>query len=179
MVQGLRPGVRVIELGAGTGTVTRAILDAGVRPEDLLIIEKNAEFSRFLSRRFPGVAVANADALELGRHLGHLSGPADFVISGLPLVLFSAAERMRLLSQALAALAPDGVFHQFSYIGRFPIGRAQLGAVGAESSLMGFAAFNIPPAFVYRLCRSAAPQASRESRLDALTGGLRLDTPAG
>ena len=35
MATGLEPGARVVELGAGTGTLTEAILDRGVLPEDL------------------------------------------------------------------------------------------------------------------------------------------------
>src|SRR5262245_13441129 len=52
MASGLRPGARVIELGAGTGTVTQALLDSGVRPEDLYLVERDHHFLGILERRF-------------------------------------------------------------------------------------------------------------------------------
>ena len=60
MVADVGPGSRVIELGAGTGVVTQAILDAGVSPEDLIVIEQNEEFAELLKARFPEVTVVRA-----------------------------------------------------------------------------------------------------------------------
>lgn len=39
MVIGMGPGAKVVELGGGTGSVTQAILNSGVSPQDLLVIE--------------------------------------------------------------------------------------------------------------------------------------------
>jgi phosphatidylethanolamine/phosphatidyl-N-methylethanolamine N-methyltransferase len=165
LVTGVRPGARVIELGGGTGTVTQAILDAGVNRDDLLVLEKDATFAKFLKRRFPGVKIINADAVTLDRYAGELSGPADFVISGLPLLLFSNAEKTRLLEHVFAALAPTGRFHQFSYVARCAVPAENLRALGARASLIGVAPFNVPPAFVYRLRRSAAGADAQQSLL--------------
>jgi len=52
----------VIELGAGTGTVTQALLGAGVRQDRLLIVERNPPMAAFLRQRFPGVRVIEGDA---------------------------------------------------------------------------------------------------------------------
>jgi phospholipid N-methyltransferase len=165
LVTGVRPGARVIELGGGTGTVTQAILDAGVNREDLLVLEKDAGFAKFLKRRFPGVKVIKADAVTLDQYAGELSGPADFVISGLPLLLFSNEEKTQLLEHVFAVLAPTGRFHQFSYVARCAVPAAHLRALGARASLIGVAPFNVPPAFVYRLRRSVAGEQSDRSLL--------------
>ena len=165
LVTGVRPGARVIELGGGTGTVTQAILDAGVSREDLLVLEKDATFAKFLKRRFPGVKIINADAVTLDRYAGELSGPADFVISGLPLLLFSGAEKAQLLEHVFAALAPTGRFHQFSYVARCAVPAENLRALGACASLIGVALFNVPPAFVYRLRKSVAGAQPEQSLL--------------
>ena len=156
LVTGIRPGARVIELGGGTGTVTQAILDAGVQREDLLVLEKDAGFAKFLKRRFPDVKVINADAVTLDQYASELSGPVDFVISGLPLLLFTSEERTQLLENVFKVLAPTGRFHQFSYVARCPVSAEQLNALGARTTMIGVAPFNVPPAFVYRLRRSAA-----------------------
>jgi len=165
LVTGVRPGARVIELGGGTGTVTQAILDAGVRPEDLIVLEKDAGFAKFLTRRFENVQIINADALDLDRYASRLSKPADFVISGLPLLLFSDDERAQLLDRAFSVLAENGRFHQFTYGARCPVSPERLRELGARATLIGVAPFNVPPAFIYRLRKGAAAERARPSAL--------------
>ncbi len=153
MVADIAPGSRVIELGAGTGALTRAILACGVAPADLLAIEQNEAFSEMLRKRFPGVAVITDNASALTRHAHVLPGPADFVVSGLPLLLFTPGRKLRLLHRVFSALSEQGAFHQFTYGGRCPVERAVLRRLGLEASLLRFTPMNVPPAFVYRLRR--------------------------
>jgi phosphatidylethanolamine/phosphatidyl-N-methylethanolamine N-methyltransferase len=154
MTAGLAPGARVVELGAGTGTLTQAILERGVHSSDLHIVEQNESFADLLHRRFPACTVVAGDAERLARHLQALRGSADFVISGLPLLLFSVSRKARVLQQALTVLARSGCIHQFTYGGRCSISRGLLARYGVRASLLGVAALNIPPAFVYRLKRA-------------------------
>ena len=153
MVADIVPGSRVIELGAGTGAVTRAILESGVSAADLLVIEQNEAFSEMLRKRFPGIGVITGNALGLNRHAGALPGPADFVVSGLPLLLFTPGRKLRLLHQVFSVLTEEGAFHQFTYGGRCPIQRAVLQRLGLKATLLRFTPINVPPAFVYRLQR--------------------------
>ena len=153
MVSDIGPGSRVIELGAGTGVFTQAILDAGVAPSDLIVVEQNEEFVDLLKERFPGVTVIKANAISMRQHIGSLNGPADFVVSGLPLLLFPARRKVRLLSEAFRALRPGGYFHQFTYGGLCPVSRSVLQLLGLEASFLRFTLFNLPPAFVYRIQR--------------------------
>ena len=62
---------RVIELGGGTGAITRALLEAGIRDEDLLVLELNEELHAHLHLRFPRVPVLLGDARELAQLAGH------------------------------------------------------------------------------------------------------------
>ena len=153
MVADIVPGSRVIELGAGTGALTRAILDSGVNASDLLVIEQNEAFSEMLRKRFPDVAVITGNALGLNRHAGTMTGPADFVVSGLPLLLFTPGRKLRLLHQVFSVLTEEGAFHQFTYGGRCPVERAVLRRLGLEATLLRFTPLNVPPAFVYRMQR--------------------------
>jgi phosphatidylethanolamine/phosphatidyl-N-methylethanolamine N-methyltransferase len=152
MATDVAPGAKVLELGAGTGTVTAALLAKGVRPSDLHLVECNRELVRILERRFPRCQVIAADALELD---AHFSSPSqfDFVISGLPLLLFSVEQRVKVLQQVLALLRPTGRLHQFTYGGRCPIDRDLRRTLRVDSELLGIAALNLPPAFVYQLTR--------------------------
>ena len=154
MAMNLSPGARVVELGAGTGTVTQAILDSGVKPEDLYVVEQHEGFASMLRRRFPRSPVIQADATELAEHVGAIRGCVDYVISGLPLVLFSSEQKHRLLAQAFEVLRPGGVLRQFTYGGRCPVGRDLRAKLKVESSLIGIVPLNLPPAFVYRFFRA-------------------------
>lgn len=153
MAAGVRPGARVVELGAGTGTLTKALLQAGVAPCDLYVVEQNRRFAATLTRKFPLCEVVVGDALSLVKHLGALAGAVDFVISGLPLLLFSTAQKRRLLEQSFSLLGPRGCVHQFTYGGRCPVPRALLRELALRKTLIGISPWNLPPAFVYKIDR--------------------------
>jgi phospholipid N-methyltransferase len=70
MARGLDETARVIERGAGTGTVTQALLDAGVKPENLYLVERDQHFLGILARRFPNCPLVAADALHLAKAEG-------------------------------------------------------------------------------------------------------------
>ena len=161
MARDVGAGARVVELGAGTGTVTAALLAKGVAPADLHLVERDPQFVKILKRRFPRCQVVAADALELDRPLE--AGAFDFVISGLPLLCFSPDKRSRLLRQGLRLLKPQGKMHQFTYAGRCPIDREARAELRVDSVLLGIAALNLPPAFVYRFTPRAAPPARSQA----------------
>ncbi|MGO7675715.1 rRNA adenine N-6-methyltransferase family protein, partial [Rhizobium ruizarguesonis] len=60
-----RSGLPVIELGPGTGAITKAILGRGVRQENLVAIEYSTDFHKHLQRTYPGVHFINGDAFDL------------------------------------------------------------------------------------------------------------------
>jgi phospholipid N-methyltransferase len=153
MATDLDPNARVVELGAGTGTLTQAILDRGVQPRNLYLVEQNAAFARILRMRFPAATVIEADAELLSQQLGALAGTVDYVISGLPILWFNKAKKTRILDGAFALLRPAGRFHQFTYLGRPPVGNRLLAELNLKEKLLGIAPFNLPPAFVYRFVR--------------------------
>jgi phospholipid N-methyltransferase len=145
---------RVVELGAGTGTLTAALLEGGVAPGNLYLVERDAQFVKILERRFPRCQVISADALALDGHLA--AGSFDFVISGLPLLCFSPEKRYRAMQQALQLLKAHGRLHQFTYAGRCPVDKDLRALLRVDSRLLGVAPLNLPPAFVYRLTRRAS-----------------------
>ena len=152
---------RVVELGAGTGVFTRALLAAGVTPENLLVVELNAALAELLQQRLPRVSVVCADA----RHLDTLvSGHAHFgqgakldaVVSGLGMLSMSSALRTEILRAAFATLSETGRFIQFTYGPVSPVRRRERDALGLRVSRAGFAVRNLPPAnvFVYERLHS-------------------------
>jgi phospholipid N-methyltransferase len=140
----------VLELGAGTGTVTEALLANGVAPDDLYLVERDRQLVKILQRRFPRCHVVATDALELDLPCD-AEGSFDFVVSGLPLLCFSPDKRYRALQRALQMLKPRGQLHQFTYAGRCPVDKDLRALLRVDSALLGIVPLNLPPAFVYRL----------------------------
>src|SRR5208282_5048582 len=63
-----RPGI-VVELGAGTGVITAALLAAGLPAERLIVIERDEVLHRLLQKRFPELLVIRDDAANLRAQL--------------------------------------------------------------------------------------------------------------
>ena len=140
----------VIELGPGTGPVTEALVEHGVDPARLILVEFNPVFCRMLRTRFPAATVVQGDAYRLRRLLETIvREPAAAVVSGLPLVTKPLRTRLRLIADAMTLLAPSAPFVQFTYAMVPPIPKA-LSGIRAEASELIW--LNLPPArvWVYR-----------------------------
>jgi phospholipid N-methyltransferase len=152
-----RDAKSVVEIGAGTGAVTQALLDGGVPAGGLLVVERNPELAALLSRRFPEVEVIRGDAFDLeGVVSGADSvrpGRVDAVVSGLGLVTVDRDRQRRLLGQAFRLLRPAGRFVQFTYSPVLPVSRETLAELGLCSRRAAFSLLNLPPASVYVLTR--------------------------
>jgi phosphatidylethanolamine/phosphatidyl-N-methylethanolamine N-methyltransferase len=139
----------VIELGPGTGPVTEALVDHGVDPARLVLVEFNPTFCKLLKQRFPQADVVHGDAYRLRDALTHYTRhEAAAIVSGLPLMTKPRRTRLRLLSDALALLKPDAPFVQFTYAVVPPI--PKLAGLTVEASERIW--LNLPPArvWVYR-----------------------------
>jgi phosphatidylethanolamine/phosphatidyl-N-methylethanolamine N-methyltransferase len=142
----------VIELGPGTGPVTEAMVEQGVDPARLVLVEFNPDFCRLLRTRYPAATVVQGDAYRLRRLLENIvREPAAAIVSGLPLVTKPTRTRLRLISDAMALLSPGAPFVQFTYAMLPPIPKALTGIKGEASELIWL---NLPPArvWVYRGC---------------------------
>jgi phosphatidylethanolamine/phosphatidyl-N-methylethanolamine N-methyltransferase len=112
---------RILEVGPGTGAVTRHIISA-MQPLDRLdLVELNQSFVRRLEQRFQGDPLFQPVA-ERTRilHCPVEEMPQDsaygLIVSGLPLNNFSAALVERILRVLLNFLEPGGTFSFFEYI---------------------------------------------------------------
>ncbi len=140
----------VVELGPGTGAVTEALVEQGIDPARLVLVEFNASFCRLLRSRYPEATVIQGDAYGIRRLLGGLlREPAAAVVSGLPLVTKPLKMRVRLLSEALGLMKPGAPFVQFTYAMVPPIPKRAIGATSEASERIWM---NLPPArvWVYR-----------------------------
>ncbi|MGA2945688.1 MAG: methyltransferase [Xanthobacteraceae bacterium] len=140
----------VVELGPGTGPVTEALVEAGVSPSRLVLVEFNPSFCRILQSRYPEATLVQGDAYSIRRLLETLLiEPAAAVVSGLPLVTKPIRERWRLIRDAFDLMVPGAPFVQFTYSVASPLPK-RLGGFTAEASERIW--MNLPPArvWVYR-----------------------------
>jgi len=139
----------VIELGPGTGPITEALVEHGVDPARLVLLEFNPAFCELLRRRFPAATVIQGDAYSLRNSLSEIARhEAAAIVSGLPLMTKPLPVRLRLLREAFALLKADAPFVQFTYAVVPPIPRLAGMAVEASERIW----LNLPPArvWVYR-----------------------------
>ena len=140
----------VVELGPGTGPITTALVERGVDPSRLVLLEYSPNFCALLRERFPQATVVQGDAYALREALTNvLRHPAAAVISGLPLVTKPMRTRVKLLREAFHALAPRAPFIQFTYSVAPPIPKSLPGITTEASERIWM---NVPPArvWVYR-----------------------------
>src|ERR1017187_5844281 len=112
------PESYVLELGPGTGAVTQALIERGLREERLEAIENNPKMARLLRQRFPRAHIITGDAWQLDVLLRECHEPIESVgavISSLPLLNFTPSECGTLVEKILAILDHGGKWVQYSY----------------------------------------------------------------
>jgi phosphatidylethanolamine/phosphatidyl-N-methylethanolamine N-methyltransferase len=140
----------IIELGPGTGPVTEALVNQGIDPARLVLVEFNPVFCRLLRSRYPQATVVQGDAYRLKHLLGSLlREPAAAVVSGLPLFTKPMRTRLRLITDAFGLLLPQAPFIQFTYAVVSPIPKTLAGVRARPTERIWL---NLPPAqvWVYR-----------------------------
>ena len=150
-----QPSEVIVELGPGTGAFTRELLSQGVDPANLILVEFNKEFVKFLEGEFPAVRIvkgAGQDLPQLLKALGQ--GPVKKIISGIPLRSMKPGDREQIAKAVAAVLEPGGMFVQFSYFKASPLPKSVAVEVGLLGDCVGTAKNNVPPAFVWQYTKS-------------------------
>lgn len=144
-------GLPVLELGPGTGAITKAILQHGVTPQKLYSIEYSQDFYEKLLRDFPDVNFFNGNAFDLKGSLGEAYNQQfDCVISAVPMLNFPMEARIALLDELLSLLPKGRPVIQISYGPVSPIiAKPDLYTIKHFS----FVVRNIPPAQLWSYTR--------------------------
>ena len=140
-------GGPVIELGAGTGRITQAIIDRGVPVEMIHSIEMNPVFCDRLRADFPGLNVYQMSAGDVGDL--PVEG-AQAVVSGLPLLSMPYDLQNAILGGTFKQVGPTGSYIQFTYGPKPPIRAEIRDAMGLTWTTSRKIWGNLPPARVYR-----------------------------
>src|SRR5438270_2947930 len=163
---------RVLEVGPGTGAVTREIVRQ-LRPDDRLdIVEINAAFVEVIRRRFheePAFRRRGPLCRIIHAPIQEVAGEAvyDFLISGIPLNNFAVPLVEDIFRSYRRLLRPEGRLSYFEYAAVRDLKRALMPAdrerLTALSVLLGekirryqvaeeLVVFNVPPAVARHLC---------------------------
>lgn len=155
---GLEAAELVVELGAGTGAFTTAIVDQLAPEARFIALELNPRLAESLEKTFAPeeVEVVCESAEYLCDLLGDDGvGGVDAIISSLPWVCFNAQTQRAILQEVRRALRPGGRFSTFAYAHAawLPSGlkfRRELRSVFPECEILPIVWRNLPPAFIYR-----------------------------
>jgi phosphatidylethanolamine/phosphatidyl-N-methylethanolamine N-methyltransferase len=141
------PDEAVLELGAGTGVVSRALLESGIPPERLFVVEIEPTMVRHLRQVLPGVNVIEGDARSLADLIPSAwHGRIGSVICGIPMVLLSLDDQRRLVA-GIDTVAPGRGFLHFSYCVTSPLSESKLRLAAFRAA---WTPLNFPPASVWR-----------------------------
>ena len=142
---------RILELGPGTGSFTRALLEKGVPEENLVLLEQSSDFTTHLRNSFPKATVICGDAKDVVAILRPLGiEEVNEIVSGIPLNAMGGRLRRIICDEAFKLLRLGGSFVQVSYLPRCSIPNNVMAAHSAKKIYCGLALGNIPPGFVWR-----------------------------
>ena len=106
----------LVELGPGTGSFTRVLLERKKKETRLIAFEINDEMADFCAENFPEVELVRGSAENLVAYLAEQKiDQVDAVVSGLPFANFPVPVQAKILDGVAASLKPGGLFLGFTY----------------------------------------------------------------
>jgi phosphatidylethanolamine/phosphatidyl-N-methylethanolamine N-methyltransferase len=143
------PGI-IIELGAGTGPVTDALIESGVSPKRLWVIERESALCTILSAQFPALTIWCEDATHLKRLWQEQGEPRiAAIVSSLPMMSLPKRVKETIQSQMAELLDEGGVIIQFTYGAKSPLDKTRLRQHGITGKRVKTILTNVPPAHVW------------------------------
>ena len=136
----------VLELGGGTGSLTRGLIRAGCPPGRIIALEREPGLAKILRRKLPGVTVIEGDATRIGQHPAIRVQRLSTVVSSRPIKWILPAQQETVIRSCLDHLGRGGRFIQVPNAFRSPLAMDQLGIVGDE---VGRIWFNLLPAQIW------------------------------
>lgn len=105
----------VLELGAGTGVVTKELLRSGILPENIIVIEYSHDFVKNLKHQFPELRIIEGNAANLMTLLGNDAHKVNTIISSIPLRSLPRSLAESIIQQIKTILPKSGRYIQFTY----------------------------------------------------------------
>lgn len=131
----------IVELGPGTGSITKELLKRMTKDAKLIAIEINKDFCVELKKiSDPRLDILEGDA----KHLSRIIKKADVIVSGLPLVSFKEEDHHAVLNE-IKKVAKQYVQFHYSPLGESKM-KEHFGKF-ERKIVLG----NVPPAIVYTI----------------------------
>jgi phosphatidylethanolamine/phosphatidyl-N-methylethanolamine N-methyltransferase len=140
---------KIVEIGAGTGKITRELLQAGVKPENLICVELDPDLASYLQKDIPAIHVIEGNACHLKDILPHnWHHNVDVVFSSIPFMYLPVATREEIAHAAFNVLKQNGRFLHLTYNLWSPLSKFSGKKVVQEW-------LNLPPGFVWEFERTS------------------------
>lgn len=137
----------IVEFGAGTGPVTKALLDAGHPGAAIHSFEIDDQMVAFLRGNFPDVNIIHGDCREVESLIpADRVGKVGTLIVGIPMLSLPMDTQRAIVEGIFRVLPPGGRFILFTYSLFSPLNRKALGLRGER---LGFTLRNFPPASLW------------------------------
>jgi phospholipid N-methyltransferase len=170
----------VVEVGAGTGAITAALLRHCVSPDRLVAIERSPAMAKLLQQRFSGVRVIEGDACHLHDTLERQAGidthRITHIVSSLPLRSLPADQVERISKEFFKLLSHGSRLVQYTY-------NLRQGSVEMFSDLhrhdTSVVWLNVPPARVEVFAASGAPSAGTHGVFNGRHAASKFSLPPG
>jgi phospholipid N-methyltransferase len=104
----------IVELGAGTGVITQALLDKGIPISHLIVLERSETLFEHLQKRFPDLKIIHGDAVNL-QQLLHGITPITAIVSSLPLKSLPKETVATIADQIINSLTSKSLFIHYTY----------------------------------------------------------------
>ena len=155
-----RPGP-VLELGAGTGSLTRGFVRAGCPPERIVAVESEPALVAVLRRAFPAVTVIEGDATRVRDYFAGRVERFAADVSSLPIKWFPVEAQYAVVRPCLDLLGPGGRFFQLTNAFTSPLAIDRLGIAGREVARVWF---NLLPTQIWAYSKRAVSDVEGEGR---------------
>ena len=138
----------IVELGAGTGRITDALLHHGVSPSNLALVELDSNLIKFLKERFPAIPLICEGNAQVTSHLlpPNWVGEITCIASSLPFMYFSIALRDAIIDEAFHCLSPRAPIFHATYSPFSPFRHRDDILQEKVKSIF----LNAPPAFIWK-----------------------------
>lgn len=137
----------VLEIGAGTGRITRKLLSSGINPSKIYVVELDPHMCVFLREKLPDIHVIEGDACRLTELLPQeVISKISTVISGIPMINLSKELQGKIIQSCFSVMAKDGILLQFTY---GPVSPISSKVYGLYKKRIGHILLNMPPAFLW------------------------------
>jgi phosphatidylethanolamine/phosphatidyl-N-methylethanolamine N-methyltransferase len=142
----------ILEVGAGTGRFTTALLKNGIPENRLIIVEVEPDLACFLRKKFPNITVIEGCATKLHESLPeYAKGHIGTIVSGIPMVNLPKHLQKAIINSCFDVAAVDAKFLQFTY---GPVSPIPCKSMKLRRAKLGTIMKNFPPATIWAYWRT-------------------------